>query len=334
MTVRTREALILVGVFGVLSVGTMLWRLALRKRRNQSFIMSDFLTMTAIGVLLLHLAMIVIVLVLGNNQFEAPAGDPSAADIDRRYIGSILTITNRVIYNIYLWLQKTIVLLICQRIFAGLLWPERVIKACWIILFASFVAVQATTFVDCQPISLYWQVQPAPGACVEAPIQLLTQGTLNIITDTVLMLLPMPWLLRVRRSWMRRLQLVALFAVSLLLIAMAIIRLPYYVDNTSQSTRYVLGAIESFLAAFVANVPTLYTLRRRNETECADYCSHPATSGHVGGSRRPPRSDQILVTSCVQLEYMVDNEKLPPSRHIVRQDSDERLVGNQPKEWR
>lgn len=41
------------------------------------------------------------------------------------------------------------------------------------------------------------------------------------------------------------------------------LRLPIGDRNISQHQRHTWGAVEGFCAAFVANVPTLYSLRRR-----------------------------------------------------------------------
>lgn len=60
----------------------------------------------------------------------------------------------------------------------------------------------------------------------------------------------------------RRLQYIALFSIGLLLIAIAIVRLPYYTSSTAQVNRNTWGSVEEFFAAFVANVPTLFTLRK------------------------------------------------------------------------
>jgi hypothetical protein len=93
--------------------------------------------------------------------------------------------------------------------------------------------------------------------------------------------------------------------------------------------------VEEFLAAFVANVPTLYTLRRRTEKSYPTYYSHGASEGRMGGSRvpPPPLNDGILITNSVQLEYMHDGlpKTATEQHHVVRQDSDERLVG---EDWR
>ncbi|OOO08004.1 hypothetical protein OAory_01045040 [Aspergillus oryzae] len=334
MSMDSTAAIVLVGVFGALSQALMVLRLVMRRCRGQRLILSDYLTIACIGLVLARSAFAAVILVWGNNHMDRPVADISSTQIYRRQAGSKLTVVNRLVYNVYLWLQKAVVLLLCQRILAGLPWPERIIRACWALLVASFAAVQITTFVDCRPLHLYWQVMPDPGSCVEAHTQLVTLISMNISTDTMLMLLPMPWLLRVKTSWTRRLQLVGLFAIGLLLIAIAIVRLPSFDDNTSQLNRNTWGSVEEFLAAFVANVPTLYTLRRRADKSYPTYYSHGASEGRMGGSRHPPHNDGILVTNSVQLEYMVDGRhKSQGSDHnVVRQDSNEQLVGDE--RWR
>ncbi|KAB8263034.1 hypothetical protein BDV32DRAFT_146825 [Aspergillus pseudonomiae] len=325
---HSTAAIVLVGVFGALSEALMLLRLVMRRCRGQHLILSDYLTIACISLVLARSAFATVILVWGNNHMDRHVADLSSTEIYRRQVGSKLTVVNRLVYNVYLWLQKAVVLLLCQRILSGLPWPERMVRACWALLVASFAAVQITTFTDCRPLYLYWQVMPDPGSCIEAHTQLVTLISMNISTDTMLMILPMPWLLRVKTSWMRRLQLVGLFAIGLLLIAIAIVRLPSFDDNTSQLNRNTWGSVEEFLAAFVANVPTLYTLRRRVEKSYPAYYSHGASEGRVGGSRPSPFNEGILVTNSVQLEYMVDGrQKSQGSDHnVIRQDSDEHLV--------
>lgn len=64
-----------------------------------------------------------------------------------------------------------------------------------------------------------------------------------------------------------RLQLFALFSLGILLLIIAILRLPIYSNGTSQVRRYTWGSVEQFSAALVANLPTLYALRKDKPTE-------------------------------------------------------------------
>lgn len=63
-----------------------------------------------------------------------------------------------------LWIQKGVVLLLCGRVLTGLPEPEMIVKIYWFVLLGSLVAVQGTTFGECRPARLYWQVVPDPGA--------------------------------------------------------------------------------------------------------------------------------------------------------------------------
>ncbi|KAL4872099.1 hypothetical protein BDV12DRAFT_6316 [Aspergillus spectabilis] len=307
--------LALVGVFGGLSILLMAFRLFMRKYRNQNFILSDYLTFVCIVFILARSALTTVVLLWGNNNMARPAEGMTDVEIYRRTVGSKMTLANRAVYNTYLWIQKGVVLLLCERILTGLPRPEMIVKLYWVILVGSLAAVQGTTFGECRPARLYWQVLPDPGQCVKANTQLVTLVALNITTDALLILLPMPWLLRVRKSWMKRLQYVGLFSVGLLLIAIAIVRLPYYNSSTAQVNRNTWGSVEEFFAAFVANVPTLFTLRK-------DPNKQKAQPSHISGSSSKARprftpnqfEDSILLTTNVQLETVVDETKRGRSR--------------------
>lgn len=91
--------LILVGVFGVLSEALMIFRLVMRKVRDQRFELGDYFTMFAIASVMARSALTPVVLVWGNNNIKRPAPPMSEQEIYRRTIGSKLTLANRVIYN-------------------------------------------------------------------------------------------------------------------------------------------------------------------------------------------------------------------------------------------
>ncbi|KAL4967393.1 uncharacterized protein BDV14DRAFT_198123 [Aspergillus stella-maris] len=325
--------LALVGVFGGLSIILMAIRLFMRKYRHQDFILSDYLTMVCIVFILARSAMTTVVLLWGNNNMTRPAPDLTDLEIYHRTVGSKLTLANRAIYNTYLWIQKSVVLLLCERVLTGLPEPEMIVKVYWFVLFGTIVAVQGTTFGECRPSHLYWQVVPDPGDCVKANTQLVTLVALNITTDAMLILLPMPWLLRVRKSWAKRLQYVVLFSVGLLLIAIAIVRLPYYNSSTAQVNRNTWGSVEEFFAAFVANVPTLFTLRKDpnklKEEQEREYSESEQRAREQHQHRFTPNQfqDSDLFTTNVQLETVAEETKRGRSRNNSRfEASEENLI--------
>jgi len=118
---------------------------------------------------------------------------------------------------------------VLQRLLQGLQ-QNKLIALYWAILGTSFVGAFAANFVDCTPFNHYWIVVPNPGqsthqeyetpqvtlgigACSKGISQLIIFSTLNIFTDLILIILPLPQLLRVKRPLMEKIRLVALFTV-------------------------------------------------------------------------------------------------------------------------
>lgn len=64
-------------------------------------------------------------------------------------------------------------------------------------------------------------------------------------------------------------------------------RLPYYASSTAQVNRNTWGSVEEFFAAFVANVPTLFTLRKDPNKEREAEAAREAAS--TSSARVRPR---------------------------------------------
>ncbi|KAM0525442.1 hypothetical protein ACHAPE_000147 [Trichoderma viride] len=124
----------------------------------------------------------------------------------------------------------------------------------------TYATVQILTFVECKPFHLYWQVVPDPGPCAEAQIQLIALGVLNIVTDFMLIILPLPTIFKLKVPPSRKAQLVVLFTLGIFIILITIIRLPINSQHaTSQVSRTTWASTELLTAAIVVNAPTLYS---------------------------------------------------------------------------
>ncbi|KAK0664090.1 hypothetical protein DIS24_g536 [Lasiodiplodia hormozganensis] len=191
----------------------------------------------------------------------------TAEKIYRREIGSKFAVANRVFYNSYLWLQKLVLLDITRQLIKGLHWEYIVLRSFYVVFAGTYIAVQVVTFSECNPFHLYWQVLPYPGTCSQAQTQLLTLGVLNIITDIMLMALPVPiffyyW----KRPLLQRLHIASLFCMGFFIVIITAIRLPQnHNQAVSQVNRTTWASIELFVAALAVNAPVLYTLRRKNQ---------------------------------------------------------------------
>jgi hypothetical protein len=133
----------------------------------------------------------------------------------------------------------------------------------WFLL-VTFIAVVIADLAECHPTSHYWQVVPDPGAhCRQGYAQLLTMGTANVVTDILLVVFPIPIIIRSHMGYKRKIQLVVLFSASLLPAGTTLYRLPNIINrHGSQPYRSLLASVEILFATTVANALILGSFMR------------------------------------------------------------------------
>lgn len=131
-------------------------------------------------------------------------------------------------------------------------------------LVLSYVGVVVSVLAECQPFDHYWQVIPDPGPrCRQGYANLLTMGITDIITDILLVVFPIPILLRSGMGIRRKISLVALFSLSLILVGIAGARIPLVMEKRGlQQFRTVWASSEVLAATFVANAIILGSFLR------------------------------------------------------------------------
>lgn len=181
---------------------------------------------------------------------------------------------------------------------SGLTWSrayQHSILVARCVLAVTFIAVFISDLAECQPFSHYWQVLPDPGGqCRQGYANLLTNGICNVLTDLLLVILPIPIILSSHMSLTRKVQLVLLFSTSLLVVLVTLYRLPRVIDaHGSQQLRSLLASIELLVATGVANALVLGSFvrdrgvkkRRFKYGSSAGESNHGTDSGNR--SRRP-----------------------------------------------
>lgn len=124
----------------------------------------------------------------------------------------------------------------------------------WFLAF-TFLGIVIMDVVECHPFTHYWQVVPDPGPqCRQGLGQLMMMGVANIVSDVLLVAFPIPIIIGSRMPVTRKIQLVLLFAGSLIPAGTTIYRLPNVIDrHGSQQYRSLLASIEILFATAVAN---------------------------------------------------------------------------------
>ncbi|KAJ5976848.1 hypothetical protein N7501_000190 [Penicillium viridicatum] len=279
------STLIILWVFTWVTVGLIVFRLLVRKLKGFKFVLGDYFAMGAIFCALARLGLVHVIIIWGTNNMSAKfrhTHNFTPEEVRRREIASKLVLANRVFYNSYLWLQKSALLDTYRRLLTHLSW-EKVTMISYIGVFAAtYIIVQIVTFTECDPFNHYWIVMPDPGKCSQAQLQLivLVSGVLNVITDIMLIALPIPILVMVKRSAIEKIQLAILFAVGLFIVAITIARLPQNAKNsTVQVNRTTWASVELLAAAIVANAPILYGLLKGQRQKSKNATSDAGSTG-------------------------------------------------------
>lgn len=122
-------------------------------------------------------------------------------------------------------------------------------------LASTLIAVVIATLAECQPFDHYWQVIPDPGMnCRAGYANLITMGTCDVITDLLLVAFPIPIVLMTNMPVKRKIALALSFALSLILVAITLYRVPMVIfHHGSQQYRSLLASLEILAATAVSN---------------------------------------------------------------------------------
>lgn len=166
-----------------------------------------------------------------------------------------------------IWMAKFAVCEFLKRV-AGMIWSRPLqifLRVLYAFLASTLVAVVIATLAECHPFHHYWQVVPDPGPqCRSGYAHLLTMGTCDVMTDLLLIAFPIPVILRsLLLSAKRKVSLVALFALSLILVGFTCFRVPAVINrHGSQQFRSLLASIEILAATAVSNAVVIASFVR------------------------------------------------------------------------
>jgi hypothetical protein len=133
-------------------------------------------------------------------------------------------------------------------------------------------------------------------------------GVLNIVTDVMLLAVPVPLFFSLNTSWKSKLRLYTLFTLGIFIVAVTVIRLPINsMNKDSQVSRTTWASTELLTATIVVNAPTLYGLwNKRKQT---------TGYSHSHGSRMPDHHSRKSRAAGGTLD---DHGATPPSGNILQ----------------
>ncbi|XXH02501.1 hypothetical protein Hte_008877 [Hypoxylon texense] len=125
------------------------------------------------------------------------------------------------------------------------------------------------TIFQCTPIEYGWNRELAGGFCINYGINVLVSGIANIVTDFVILCIPIPLVLKLQATAQKKRLLIFIFALGGSACIVSIIRLPYSLrlgefDGSWTGIPAAMINNAELMAGFLAaSIPTYWPLYRR-----------------------------------------------------------------------
>ncbi|RPB29266.1 hypothetical protein L211DRAFT_882255, partial [Terfezia boudieri ATCC MYA-4762] len=228
---RDWPTLIVTYISAFLSLTFIAIRLICRRIRGERYwsFHDDMWMGISVFPLIFRLGLIHVVIVYGTNSLSVEMLQAlNEGEKEERILGSKVVLATRITYAAFLWCMKACILAFLSRLMSA---EPKYARAIRVIGAAS---------------------------CAEAFGQLITMGVLNIVTDIVLIILPLPLIFKSRLPLLRKAQLSLLFMLSFAVIIVTVSRMPVILDSTTmQNSRSLWASIEILVSCVVANAPIL-----------------------------------------------------------------------------
>ncbi|KAL6881195.1 GPCR protein, PTH11-type [Trichoderma novae-zelandiae] len=267
----------------------ILLRILGRFIRTEKLFTEDKVVALALIPLFLRMGCVHFILVHGTNNSDFTGITLTPEQVHKKSVASGLVLLSRILYAATLWILKGTVLEFLGRI-TDLTWQRSqryTLLAIRCALGLTFIAVVISDLVECHPFHHYWQVLPDPGGqCRQGFVQLITLATCNVLTDLMIVIFPIPLIIQSHMTFIRKLQLLALFSLSLSVVGVTLYRVPLTINaHGRQQYRSLLASVELIFATASANALVLGSFVRdrgvkkqkpRRTSTAAESFDHPA----------------------------------------------------------
>ncbi|KAJ0423084.1 hypothetical protein BJY00DRAFT_310681 [Aspergillus carlsbadensis] len=183
--------------------------------------------------------------------------------IKRLETGSKLVLVGWFGYITALWALKASMLFFYDRVTYGL-FEQKIVRGCAIYCVGSYIAVLLALFLHCRPFHKAWQVYPDPGRECSAGYTLYPVVlAFNVISDIVLVGVPIPMLIKLQANWVQKLVIGILLCSGIFIVIAAFLRCMLAISSIDQINVAAIWAVrETFVAMVVVNAPALKPLFR------------------------------------------------------------------------
>ncbi|CEJ93935.1 hypothetical protein VHEMI09494 [[Torrubiella] hemipterigena] len=145
--------------------------------------------------------------------------------------------TTSVIYTIPTTLSKVVILLFYRKLESPHIWYRWAVNIVIFVVAASGFSILFSSLFPCQPVAKSWDIDlaEAPGYCIDRKSMYEATAALGVITDFLIILIPIPMVISLRLSLKKRLGLLVIFAVGSATVVTSIVRLALLISLLSDA---------------------------------------------------------------------------------------------------
>lgn len=210
-TPETLNPLIVTTVFGVVALLSCIGRVYALHVRNASFRVEEYCIAAALLLTYVSLGIQWACVVHGGTGRHI--GDVDLPDV---VLTLKLILPFEALYGITLMFIKLAVLCFYGRIFAPSAWVTWSVRVTAAAVIMWMVSVVLETFLLCRPLAFNWDTTIPGGSCGDRNAVFVIAGVTNMITDFMVLLLPVPCILKLQMPPGQKFGLLIVFCMGIL----------------------------------------------------------------------------------------------------------------------
>ncbi|KAI5847628.1 hypothetical protein DFP73DRAFT_542482 [Morchella snyderi] len=284
--------------------------------------------------------------IAGGSNFgltEAERESLTPHQVQLRVMGAKAFMGGWFTYTGLIYILKLCMVFFYKRVTFGLD-RQGLIRWCFVSVGLTWIVIILTLFLTCRPWYKSFQVVPDPGVMCQTgnPVYYIVVLIPNLITDGLIISVPLPLLLRTRMPIKRKFFLVIMFSAGVFVMIAAVLRCALSLTDSKNSyTGAIWACRETFVAVIVGNAPMIRPvfLRRfwngRLSTLENSYSAEASNPISVELAARKLRRGSTTLNDSDSMEHIVDPEpalmiKTEVSYEVSSQDAEcfERGIGS------
>ncbi|KAJ5105063.1 hypothetical protein NUU61_002410 [Penicillium alfredii] len=186
-----------------------------------------------------------------------------ASKMPAMILGSKLAFMNWIWYMCYIWCLKGVLLCLYYKLTQGT-WHRNLVWGATAFCLLTWLLCLLTHICICTPVHRNWQIKPYPGdnCTLRGPLYIVI-AVFNVLSDLVILIIPIPILAKLQVPLQRKIILVVMFSSGVFIMICTILRAYYSLgDITNLPIALGWANRECFVAAIVVSLPGIKPLFR------------------------------------------------------------------------